>query len=42
MMLTQAQLDELLKLRPALIKTATFVRAYVSKLCPGADSDWKA
>ena len=41
MMLTQAQLDELLKLRPGLINDGNFVRAYVSKLCPGADSDWK-
>jgi hypothetical protein len=40
-MLTQTQLDELLKLRPGLINDGTFVRAYVSKLCPGADSDWK-
>ena len=41
MMLTQVQLDELLKLRPGLINDGNFVRAYVSKLCPGADSDWK-
>jgi hypothetical protein len=41
MMLTVAQLDELLKLRPALINDGNFVNSYVSKLCPGADSDWK-
>src|SRR4029077_7070762 len=41
MMLTQKHLDELLKLRPNLINDGNFVRAYVSKLCPGADSDWK-
>ncbi|MFO0805957.1 MAG: hypothetical protein U0791_22865 [Gemmataceae bacterium] len=41
MMLTQKQLDELLKLRPNLINDGNFVNAYVSKLCPGADSDWK-
>ena len=41
MMLTVPQLDELLKLRPALINDGNFVRAYVSKLCPGADADWR-
>jgi len=41
MMLSQKQLDELLKLRPNLINDGNFVNAYISKLCPGADSDWK-
>lgn len=40
-MLTTPQLDELLKLNPGLINDGNFVRFYVSKLCPGADSDWR-
>jgi hypothetical protein len=39
--LTLAQLDELLKRRPDLLNHATFVRAYVTKLQPGADDPWK-
>ncbi|HXD87702.1 MAG TPA: hypothetical protein VN641_14495, partial [Urbifossiella sp.] len=40
-MLTIPQLEALKKLRPALANDSNFVMAYVSKLCPGADSDWK-
>ncbi|HEY2910549.1 MAG TPA: hypothetical protein VGI99_09895, partial [Gemmataceae bacterium] len=40
-MLTIPQLEALKKLRPALANDHNFVMTYVSKLCPGADSDWK-
>ncbi|MDB5306990.1 MAG: hypothetical protein JWO38_1192 [Gemmataceae bacterium] len=40
-MLTVPQLEELLKLRPGLINDGNFVRAWVSKLHPGADADWR-
>ncbi|OWK44511.1 hypothetical protein [Fimbriiglobus ruber] len=40
-MLTLAQLDELVKLRPNLLNETAYVRAYVTKLQPGADDDWK-
>ncbi|OWK38438.1 hypothetical protein FRUB_07558 [Fimbriiglobus ruber] len=40
-MLTLAQLDELVKLRPALLNETAYVWAYVTKLQPGADDDWK-
>src|SRR6185312_7751931 len=40
-MLTIPQLEALKKLRPALAHDSNFVLTYVSKLCPGADSDWK-
>ena len=40
-MMTVPQLDELLKLRPALINDGNFVRAWVSKLHPGADTDFR-
>ena len=39
--MTLAQLDELLKLRPDLLNQTAFVRAYVAKLQPGADEDWR-
>ncbi len=39
--MTRAQLDELLKLRPDLLNHSNYVRAYVMKLHPGADDDWK-
>ncbi|HVL12972.1 MAG TPA: hypothetical protein VM529_10430, partial [Gemmata sp.] len=39
--LTLAQLDEVLKLKPAVRNQAAFVNAYVAKLQPGADDDWK-
>lgn len=37
--LTQAQLDELVKLRPDLINDANYVNAYMSKLRPSEDVD---
>ncbi|MFK7850393.1 MAG: hypothetical protein AB8D78_05385 [Akkermansiaceae bacterium] len=37
--LTIAQLDELAKLRPDLLRTEKYVHAYLTKLRPGADSD---
>src|SRR5262245_54399117 len=40
-MLTLPQLHELFKLRPNLINDGNFVRTWVSKLQPGADSDWR-
>src|SRR5262249_11973870 len=39
--LTLAQLDELLKLNADLLNHAAFVQAYITKLQPGADEDWK-
>ena len=39
--MTLPQLDELLKLRPDLLNHAAFVRAWVAKLQPGADADWR-
>src|SRR5262249_30714819 len=39
--MTVAQLDELLKLKPALLNQSAFVSAYITKLQPGADEDWK-
>jgi len=39
--MTRAQLDELLKLRPGALNETAFVSAYVTKLQPGADDDWK-
>ncbi len=39
--MTLAQLDELLKLRPELLNQGNFVNAYISKLQPGADDDFK-
>ena len=39
--LTLAQLDEVLKLKPDLLNQGAFVNAYVTKLQPGADDDWK-
>ncbi|HEX3151724.1 MAG TPA: hypothetical protein VHR66_26870 [Gemmataceae bacterium] len=41
MQLTLAQLDELVKLRPELLNHQAYVRAYITKLQPGADVDWK-
>src|SRR5438874_2206999 len=39
--MTLAQLDELLKLRPDLLNQAALVQAWVAKLQPGADEDWR-
>ena len=39
--MTVPQLDELRKLRPDVLNNDNYVRTYVSKLCPGADSDWQ-
>jgi hypothetical protein len=40
-MLTLPQLEELRKLRPDLINHGEFVRVWVTKLQPGADTDWR-
>ncbi len=40
-LLTLAQLDELLKLKPDLIQNANFAQAWISKLQPGDDEDWR-
>lgn len=40
-LMTRDQLDELVKLKPELLNAAAFVNAYVAKLQPGADDDWK-
>ncbi|MFO0823242.1 MAG: hypothetical protein U0792_08990 [Gemmataceae bacterium] len=39
--MTLAQLDELVKLKPNLLNSHSFVNTYVTKLQPGADEDWK-
>src|SRR5438105_771816 len=39
--LTLAQLEELLRLRPDLVNRTAFVQTWISKLHPGADSDWR-
>ncbi|HSQ56709.1 MAG TPA: hypothetical protein VLM40_13285, partial [Gemmata sp.] len=39
--MTLAQLDELLKIRPHIRNESAFVNAYITKLQPGADDDWK-
>jgi hypothetical protein len=39
--LTLAQLDDLHKRKPDLLNHSLFVKAYVAKLQPGADDDWK-
>jgi hypothetical protein len=39
--LTLAQLEALLKLQPGLLNHTAFVAAYLSKLHPGADEDWR-
>lgn len=39
--MTLAQLDDLLKLRPAVLNESPFVSAYVTKLQPATDDDWK-
>jgi hypothetical protein len=39
--LTQAQLPELLRLRPDLLNQTAFVETWISKLHPGADADWR-
>jgi len=39
--LLQSQLDELLKLKPELLNQQPFVVAYLMKLQPGADLDWR-
>ena len=39
--LTLAQLEEMLKLRPELLNQTNFVNAYLAKLRPSADVDWK-
>jgi hypothetical protein len=40
-LMTREQLDELLKLNPGVLNVANFVNAYMAKLQPGADDDWK-
>ncbi len=39
--LTLAQLDELLKLKPELLLQINFVQAWIVKLHPGDDEDWR-
>jgi hypothetical protein len=39
--LALAQLDEVLTLKPDLLNHTAFVNAYIAKLQPGADDDWK-
>ena len=39
--LLQAQLEQLLKLRPQLLNEQAFVNIYLSKLQPGPDVDWR-
>jgi len=39
--MTLSQLEELLKLKPELLNQSNFVNAYLTKLQPGADDDWK-
>lgn len=40
-LLLKAQLDELLKAKPDLLNHQQFVRAYLAKLQPGPDVDWR-
>jgi hypothetical protein len=40
-LLTLAQLDALVKLRPELRDQSAFVQSYLAKLQPGADDDWR-
>ncbi|HND51038.1 MAG TPA: hypothetical protein PLV92_01525, partial [Pirellulaceae bacterium] len=37
----RSQLDELLKLKPELLNQGNFVTAYLAKLQPAADDDWR-
>ncbi len=39
--MTLSQLEELLRLRPAVLNENLFVHTYVTKLQPGADEDWR-
>ncbi len=39
--MTLAQLEELLKLKADLLNQIAFVQAYVNRLQPGADEDWR-
>ncbi|MFM7149665.1 MAG: hypothetical protein ACKO23_07470, partial [Gemmataceae bacterium] len=39
--LTLSQLEELVKLQPDLLNKTAFVQAYLVKLQPGADEDWR-
>src|SRR5207247_1604357 len=39
--LTLAQFDELLKLQPSLLNHTALVQAWLGKLHPGADEDWR-
>src|SRR5262249_54583283 len=39
--MTQAQLDELVKLRPELLNQHAYVNIYLTKLQPNADEDWQ-
>ena len=39
--MTLVQLEDLLKLKPNVLNHAAFVNAYITKLHPGADDDWK-
>lgn len=40
-LMTLAQLEELVRLRPGLLNQTVFVQTWVSKLHPGADEDWR-
>jgi hypothetical protein len=40
-LMTLAQLDEVLTLKPDLLNQSAFVSIYLAKLQPGADEDWK-
>ncbi|MBA4064353.1 MAG: hypothetical protein C0501_11700 [Isosphaera sp.] len=39
--LTLAQLDEVVRLKPNVLNTNGYVNAYLTKLQPGADDDWR-
>lgn len=39
--MTLTQLEDLLRLRPDLLNHSTFVQAWIIKLQPGADEDWR-
>ncbi len=39
--LLRSQLDELLKLRPKLIRESNFVHTYIARLRPDEDTDWR-
>jgi len=39
--MTRSQLDSLLEIRPALLNDTSFVQAYLTKLAPDEDEDWR-